>query len=356
MNKTIIDQFRLLIEQIQAEYLNAQMENNPKEISTHKFRLQTIQKILKIIQNLDFEITSSDDLVGIPGIGAGTISRIKEILQTGKLSEIEKKYTKKKQSRIDSIQELTKVINVGESIAKKLVLKYGITNISDLKKAIKNKTINVSPAIQMGLKYYGVVQGSIPRSETSQIEKYLRIQAMEIDPMLEIMICGSYRRGKATSGDIDVLLYNPKIKTPSLMAKSKPYLKIFVQKLTEEKFLLDNMTDKDFNRKYMGFCKYKLNPVRRIDIRYIPYDSLPTAMLYFTGPYELNTLMRIQAKKRHMILNEYGLYKINSNSDSDDKTLIKTKSEAEVFNVLGMKYLTPEEREEFSSGKIKKNK
>ena len=33
--------------------------------------------------------------------------------------------------------------------------------------------------------------------------------------------------------------------------------------------LIDDMTDKNIVTKYMGFCKYKNNPVRRIDIRYV---------------------------------------------------------------------------------------
>ncbi|XWV25450.1 putative DNA polymerase family X [Tupanvirus deep ocean] len=49
--------------------------------------------------------------------------------------------------------------------------------------------------------------------------------------------------------------------------------------------------------KYMGFCKYKLNPIRRIDIRFMPYNSLPAAMLYFTGPAALNEEMRNKQKK-----------------------------------------------------------
>jgi DNA polymerase/3'-5' exonuclease PolX len=76
-------------------------------------------------------------------------------------------------------------------------------------------------------------------------------------------------------------------------------------------------------------------------------------MLYFTGPYELNTVMRYAAKKRGMLLNEYGLYKID---EKGNKTTLKMTSEEDVFKALGMSYLTPTEREAFSTGKIKKTK
>ena len=360
MNSAIIDQFNQLIKQIEAEYLNSQVENEVNEIKMHKFRLQTVKKILRILKNIDFEITDAEDLKGIPGIGEGTIRRVKEILDTGHLSEIKNKYDKKKQAKINSIQELEQVIGIGSSNAKKLVTQHNIRSIDELKKAISKEKIKVNKTILLGLKYYGVVQGNIPRKEVVDVEKYLIKEAHKIDPDLEIMICGSYRRGKATSGDIDVLVYHPNVKTSKQILHPKQFgldsfLEIFVNELTDAKFLLDNMTDKNYNIKYMGFSKYKNFPVRRIDIRYIPYNSLPTAILYFTGPYELNTVMRTEAKKRGMILNEYGLYILDSD-ENDARTPVKVTSEADVFEMLGMDYLTPEERESFSTGKIKKTK
>lgn len=358
MNANIIDQFNKLVKQIEAEYLNAQVENNLKEMQMHKHRLQSTKKILGILKKLDFEITDSSDITNIPGIGKGTIKRVAEILETGSLSELITKYDKEKQEKIDSIQELEKVIGIGSANAKKLVTQYNIRSIDELKKAIKEKKISVNKVILLGLKYYGVVEGNIPRKEIALIEKFLLKEAHSIDPKLEIIVCGSYRRGKKTSGDVDVLMYHPNAKTSKQIMQPQKYglesyLELFVDLLTNNGFLLDNMTDKNFNIKYMGFCKYKNNPVRRIDIRYVPYNSLPAAMLYFTGPYELNTMMRSAAKKRGMTLNEYGLYKVDEN---DVRTPMKIKSEADVFHALGMDYLTPEERESYSSGKIKKTK
>lgn len=358
MNSQIIDQFNLLIKQIEAEYLNAQVENNEKDLKAHKFRLQTIKKIVSLLKRLDFEITDSADLVGFPGIGEGTRKRVQEILDTGKLNELKSKYTKKKQNKIDNIQELTKIIGVGSSKAKEFVLKDGITSVEDLKKAIKKNKIQVNDKVKLGLKYYGLVQGAIPRKEIEQTEKYLVEVAHSIDPRLEIMICGSYRRGKATSGDIDVLMYHPSLKYSKDLVDAKQkkvnsFLEMFVNNLTEDGFLLDHMTDKNYSTKYMGFSQYKNYPVRRIDIRMMPYQSLAASMLSFTGPQELNTEMRTAAKKRNMILNEYGLYKLN---EDGSKTLVKAKSEADIFHALGMEYLTPAQRELFSFGKAKQFK
>lgn len=349
LNSVIVDQFTLLLKQIEAEYMNAQVENEIKEMKMHEFRLRSIKKILSILKKIDFEITDGNQLKDIPGIGKGTISRIDEILGTGVLSEIKNKYDKGKQDKINSIQELEKIIGVGSSTAKKLVLKNGITSVAELRKAIKEGKIEANDKLLLGLKYYGVVQTKIPRAEITMIEKYLVGEAHKIDGELELKICGSYRRGKSFSGDIDVLMFHPDVKVkkgadPSVV--STTCLTKFVDRLTEKNFLLDHMTDKNYSTKYMGFCKYKNKPVRRIDIRFIPYDSIPAAMVYFTGPYELNTVMRTEAKKKGMLLNEYGLYKID---ERGKKELVQTRSEEEVFKKVGMKYLSPEERESFNA-------
>lgn len=353
MNALIIEQFNELLKQTQAEYLNAQVENNIKEIKQYPFKIKALKKILSIIKSLDFEITNADELKEIPGIGAGALRRIKEILENGYLSELSNKYNKIKQNKINGIKELEKVIGIGNRIARKLVVDYHIMNVDQLKKAIKKGKVKVNDKILIGLKYYGIVQTNIPREEIIITEKYLQKVVHKIDPKLKIIICGSYRRGKSVSGDIDVLLYNPdfkytkEIKNPKMYGL-KPDLELLIKYLETESFLLDHLTDNNPEMKYMGFCKYKNFPVRRIDIRFIPYNSLYTAILYFTGPYELNEYMRSRAKKRGMILNEYGLYKLDENGN---KLLIPIKSEKEVFEKLGMEYLTPEERESYSTGK-----
>lgn len=354
MNSRIIKLFTDLSQQIQAEYLNAKLENNDKEITSHNFRLKSIKNILSIIKKLDFEITDVKQLDNIAGIGKSTKKRIQEIIETGNLMELVDKYDKKKQSKISSIIDLENVIGIGSTNAKKFVVDYGITSVEQLKNAIKTGKITVNNTIMLGLKYHNIVERNIPRREIDKIAIYLEKNANTIDKDFHSIICGSYRRGKKTSGDIDVLFFNHNVVTGDQLLhpqkyKLQPHLKLLIEKLKTNGFLLDDLTHKNYDRKYMGFCKYKSNPVRRIDIRYVPYKSLATAMLYFTGPYELNTEMRTAAKKRGLILNEYGLYKIDKTKKNNIGESLNVTTENDIFKILGMDYLTPQEREKFSS-------
>ena len=354
-NKIIMEQFERLMKQIEAEYLNAQAEGDNKAVMTHKHRLQSMRNILKIIRSLEFEVKRADDLKGIPGIGKGTLQRVEEILETKGLKEIGNVYSEDKQKIIDSIQELQTVIGIGKATARNLVVKHHIRSVSELKEAVLRGRVHVTHAIELGLKYHGIVKGRIPRREITSINKYLIKQALAIDPKLETLICGSYRRGKSTSGDIDLLLYHPEIQNNEQVIQAAKYgvpqyLQLYVQKLIDCGFLLDSLTDQQPFILYMGFCRCKLGlPVRRIDIRYIPFTSLPTSMLHWTGPFELNIYLRHEAKKRGMILNEHGLFMRNT----DQEIRIDITSEADVFEVFGMEYMTPEQRNAFDTGKVK---
>lgn len=348
MNGLIIKKFSELVKQNNSEYLNAQVENDKDETERQKRRLISNKKILQIIKGLTFEIKSHQDVIGIPGIGKGTISRIKEILETGDLSELNNKYADEKQKKIDSIIDLENVIGIGSKTAKKIIMEHGINSVTELKNAILTGKFNANSKIMLGLKYYDLVKTNIPRKEIEKIEKYLIDMCHGLDPRLKLTVCGSYRRGKLTSGDIDVLIYHPSIKTKEQAIKPKnDHLAKLITTLENDNFLLDAISYKRI--KYLGFCQYQKNPVRRIDIQFIPTESVYSALLYFTGPVQLNTYMRTEAKKRGYLLNEYGLF------DKDNK-MFRVGSEKEIFELVGMKYLTPTERENFNLANSKSGK
>ena len=112
-------------------------------------------------------------------------------------------------------------------------------------------------------------------------------------------------------------------------------LKLPIKNNNNNKLLVDDITDKNIKTKYMGFCKYKNNPIRRIDIRFVPFNSYYTALLYFTGSKELNTKMRTKANDLGYKLSEYNLIKKSQNKK------IKINSEYDIFKKLKMEYITP---------------
>lgn len=339
-NENIVNEFNKLIKQIKIQIENAP---NTGQYVTNHYRLKQITNALQIIKNFPHTIKSSQDLDGYPGIGKGTKNRIDEILKTGKLSEI--KLNEKEEKYSKYIQELQQVYGIGHKTAYDFVTKYNIKSVEELKKAYNEGTIELTNQIIIGLKYHNIYQENIPRNEIDKINDYLHLKIKSIDKDLDIVICGSYRRQKPFSSDVDVLLFHPKVKTKlQISTNNENFLIKFVKKLKDDKFLLDDLTDKDYEIKYMGFCKFQTDdqeyPVRRIDIRYIPYDSYPTALAHFTGSANFNKKIRGLAEQLGYLLNEYGLYKLEGNK----KIRIKIKSEKDIFEELGLEYLPPEKR------------
>ncbi len=337
MNINLINEFSRLI-----SYIGESDKND----STNKFRLKQLSAVLSILKKYPKEITLSNmsELKDIGGIGASSMKRIEEILKTGKLNELGS-YVDNMKIKKDILENLEEIFGIGRSHALELYDK-GITSVEMLKEKIDNKEITVNDKILLGLKYYGKYKMNIPRSEMDAynmifkhiIQKINKTMNYDDSNMYVIELCGSYRREKSFSNDIDVLISK---KDTLHYMPSKNYLELIVGKLKKSiksnnnmPLLVDSMTDKKIKTKYMGFSKLLTNPNRRIDIRFIPYDCYYTGLLYFTGSGEFNKKMRLIAKKKGYKLSEYGLFDKNNH-------IVQVNSERDIFKILDMEYLPP---------------
>jgi DNA polymerase/3'-5' exonuclease PolX len=328
MNDNIIKQFENLIKQIEFDILFSSTSDKLK----NSFRLKHIKNSLKIITNYKEKIIEGKQLKDVKGIGKGTIKRIDEILKTGKLKEIT--FTKKIDDILKTIRVFKKIYGIGEKKAYELIKEQKIKSIDDLKKKISSKKIIIPENISIGLKYLDVYKENIPRREMTDHETILLNTLKEMSSKFFGIVCGSYRRKKPTSNDIDFMFVQKEIKTKKAM-ENVNYLNQFIEKLIEKKYIVDSLTSTFVITKYMGFCKITKN-IRRIDIRFMPYNSFYSALLYFTGSGEFNRKMRLIAKSYGYKLNEYGLFK--------NKKSLLIKSEKDIFDKLNMEYIQPEDR------------
>ena len=319
MNEQIISNFESLAAQTKKEEGNS-------------FRVKSHYKVIKIIKNLDFEIENSTQIANIKGIGKSTLKRVDEILETGTLAEI-----KSNQNNIDNLGDLERITGVGPVKAKKLFEK-GLTLqkiLDDCKNGVLEEDFTSHQLL--GLKHFHDLEKRIPYKEITQINKFLEKELSKITDNIELQICGSYRREMPTSGDIDVLFFS-KDETK----EHNDFLPTFLEHLESINFLVDHLTSLTSKTKYMGMCKFKSNPVRRIDIRYIPRSSLGAALLYFTGSGDFNMNMRGYAVKKGYTINEYGIYKLKKDKTKGMK--LKTRTEKDIFDVLDLKYVEPKDR------------
>ena len=332
INSKIIEQFELLVNQVKLD-----IDFSSGFIQTkNMYRLAAIQKVLKILEKYPEKITLAKQLAGIKNVGKKSLARIDEIIKTGKLAEI--KIDKDAQSYLKIISELEDVYGIGRKKAYELFKKHSIMSLEDLQQKFKENKIELPDNIIKGLKYVGKIQEKIPREQIEKANEKLQSIARQIDPLLFGLTCGSYRREKATSGDIDFILIHTELITKDDVKNYKiNLLNKFVTKLKQSKIIIESLTGDDVPTKYMGISKLENGDLCRIDIRFIAYESFYPAILYFTGSKDLNKKMRQVAINLGYTLNEYGLFDKNGNS-------FKVKSEKDIFELLGMEYLSPSQR------------
>jgi len=301
-----------------------------------KWNIRALSIAINALKKFTDPIISGSQLQSeIKGIGEKIAIRIEEIIQTGTLKEFDH-YDDIVNNNVSIMEELLSITGVGPVRAKKWI-EIGVKDINHLKDLIKNGKIESTHHIDIGLKYYEDLKLKIPRNEIDSMKILLQNNINIIDKELIFEICGSYRRGLAESGDIDILVSHPKYKTN--ISKQKFILKI-VEKLKSINFIIDSLTAKGAT-KFMGVCKLNSESsyARRIDIRVVDFNHYYASLIYFTGNKNFNVFLRNKALEMQYSLNEYNLSKLN---DKDD--LIILNSESHIFEFLGIPEVLPLDR------------
>ena len=292
----------------------------------YTFKVKSFKTAITIIRDLDFKIKNSSELKEkkIKGIGKGILDRIDEIINSGNLKE-NKTENKSVTNELRLLQNIT---GIGPKKAQTLV-DNNITLSVLLNKPSEEILSNLTHHQKVGLKYYYDLKKKIPRKYITDFINILN------NYDFKFTVCGSYRRGKDYSGDIDVLILEQK----------NTCLDSIISKLKKDKLLTDDLTNKG-KTKYMGICKLpNFQQYMRIDIRLIPYESKGAAMLYFTGSGNFNKVMRTEALKKGYTINEYGIYTTKKEGKKMVKDeLVPTESEEDIFKVVDMEYLAPKDR------------
>lgn len=309
-------------------YLTKHKELRQTEGET--FKVKAYSTAIANIKNLNYEIKNYQDAIKIKGVGKGIAEKIKEIIETGGLKEIDN-LTNVQKSKEDVIKLLLKVNGIGPAAARKFY-DLGCRTIEDLKEH------KLTHAQQIGVKYFDDFQERINRNEVTKIKSKIKKVIKEINPDYHMITAGSYRRGLQTCGDIDLLITNKK----GTIITNK--LKEIIDKLTEKGLLVDHLTD-NVQEKYMGVAK--LNSIsepnskaRRIDIKLIKLEEWPYALLYFTGSRDFNKMVRSQANELGYTLNEHTLTKL------ENGVKIRLNSEESILKFLNIdeKYNNPKNR------------
>lgn len=291
--------------------------NSEKNVFKRKAYLKVIGQ-LEAEEYVNKKIKSIEDLSEIKGIGVSIKKLITDILNGDVKIDLEQK------AKDEAIQNFMDIMSVGAVKATSLVNEHNILTIKELKNnlhLLNNKQIT-------GLKYYEDFKKKIPRDEMKVHHAVLEKALKGIDKDIIFDIVGSYRRGKSSSGDIDVLISHP---------NGKNMLPQIIEELKRQEYILDDFAFG--TQKYMGVSKV-CSTFRRIDILFITPSEYPFALLYFTGSKTFNIKMRRIALDKGYTLNEHGIKIVVTN----EKVKKQFKSEHDIFKLLSMPYTDPLDR------------
>lgn len=314
-----------------------ELANYEKNVTRMVHKYNAYRKAASAIAKHPGKITNGKDAKKLDGVGEKIAKKIDELLSTGNLEKLQKI---RADDTSTAINLLTRISGIGPAAARKLV-DDGITSLEELRK----RPEKLNHHQQIGLKHFEDFEMRIPRDEMMQLEEILLKEVHNVDKSYIATVCGSYRRGASSSGDIDCLMTHPSYTSQS--TKHKPeLLHTVVDRLKEVGFVTDTISLGD--TKFMGVCKLedakdeKPHAYRRLDVRLIPHDQYYCGILYFTGSDMFNKHMRTVALEKGFTINEYTIRPVGSTGIAGEP--LPVESEEDVFDYIDMAYKKPEER------------
>lgn len=294
------------------------------------FSAKAYAKVIEQLKAKTEPIQSIDDVKDIPGVGKKIKLKIEEILATGSLKAATEA---RKETNLDSLDLLQGIHGIGPVKAKELVEKKGIKTIADLRASLKKDPGLLNDVQKMGLKYYEDAIERIPRHEMAMHEALI---LNGLDPRFTGVVVGSYRRGVASSGDIDVLLMLPDSMSKKLQGE------LFIETISlfkDTDYIVDTLAQGP--KKFLGYVRLDQgSKARRLDLLMTPEEEFAYAILYFTGSQNFNVAFRRYAQEKGYTINEHTMKPVVSSA----AIVPPMKTEKDIFDFLGLKYVEPVNR------------
>uniref|UniRef100_A0A4W3IS89 DNA polymerase n=1 Tax=Callorhinchus milii TaxID=7868 RepID=A0A4W3IS89_CALMI len=326
---------------LESLYFSFKLANFEKNVNRAMHKYNVYRKAASVIAKYPTKIKSGAEAKKLEGIGDKIAKKIDEFLATGKLQKLEKI---RQDDVSSSINFLTRVTGIGqkhdEFEMQGLLLYILMIN------TVYYSGITVTEESDCTYRYFEDFEKRIPRNEMLKMQDLVLEEVKKLDPEYISTVCGSFRRGALSSGDMDILLTHPDYTSES--TKKPKLLHKVVECLERTGFVTETISKGD--TKYMGVCQLPDDndacdyPHRRIDIRLIPKDQYFCGVLYFTGSDIFNKNMRTTALEKGFTLNEYTIRPMGSTGIPGEP--LPVDSEQDIFDYIDWVYREPKDRSE----------
>jgi DNA polymerase (family 10) len=293
---------------------------NPFRVRAYRNAARTIGTLATPVET----ILKNDGhaLEELPGIGADLAGKISKLCRTGELPLLAQLTLKTPESLV----AMLRIPGVGPKRAKHIYKKLHVKTLPELERAARagrlaelrgmGKTLE-----QMILRGIGQEKAHIARMPLAEAGAYIRplVERLRALPEIEeLEVAGSFRRRRETVGDVDILVAS---------SHPAPVAAAFVTYTDVGQVVARGETK----------CSIRLRSGLQVDLRIVPRASYGAALHYFTGSKPHNIAVRLLGVKRHLKINEYGIFRGTRH--------IGGRTEEEVFKAVGLPWIPPELRE-----------
>ena len=273
-------------------------------------------------------------LLAIPGIGKGMAANIQEMEKAGTFPLRQELLVRYKPSML----ALLKLPGMGPKSVALMWEALQVSSISELEQALADGRVAKLPRfgekqvekLRQGIEEYKKNTGRFLLSAVEEAAEKLTEYLRGFPGLTRIEPAGSFRRGRETAGDLDMLVTGPAC-SEDCVAAAVEYVAAYP--------LLDTLLAKGQNK-----VSFRMRPrgqihALQVDVRLLPEGSWGAAMQYFTGSKMHNVTLRQRALRKGYTLSEYALTRI------EDGAFVAGASEEEIYAALGMDWIAPELRE-----------
>ncbi|QQK04410.1 DNA polymerase/3'-5' exonuclease PolX [Burkholderia sp. Bp9017] len=294
---------------------------NPFRVRAYRNAARTIADYGRDIPTL---IANGGDLGQIPSIGPDLASKLREIAATG-TCELQQTL---RHALPGAIVELLDVPGLGAKRVKALHDALHVDSLEQLRAEAKSGHVRALPGF--GAKTEAHLLDAIDDRLQREPQRFLLPDAAQsLMPLLErlravpgvgeAVPAGSFRRGRETVGDLDILV---SARDPAAVADA------FVGYGDVARVLANGKTR----------SSVVLRNGLQVDLRVVEADAFGAALVYFTGSKAHNIALRRLAQAGGLKINEYGVFR------GDER--IAGATEASVYEAIGLHWVPPELRED----------
>jgi DNA polymerase (family 10) len=293
----------------------------------NQFRVRAYRNAARTVHDLPESIQSilcnpDRRLTEISSIGADLAEKIATLCKTGTFPLIDELRSQVPQS----VLALLRIQGLGPKKAAALHKELKIQSLDQLREAclahrvqeLKGFGKKTEEMILAGLDLASTAHERMLWAEADEMAQELLTHLRGTAHVDQLEAAGSYRRGRDTIGDLDLLVVS-----------SQP--QEVMQRLAEFPGVAETIARGDTK------MSLRLDIGLQVDLRVVPAESFGAALLYFTGSKQHNVILRGRAKDRGLKINEYGVFR--------DEKYLAGRTEQEMYGALDLPWIPPELRE-----------